>query len=449
MKRGRDFLISRTTKEGIKISFRNKTYSMIFPRKIWGSYPNKEILMNNFIPLATISLPLIANIKKIHYNIPEPVFKEKYKQLMIKDLPSSTYDYRHQDATKMIKKFLSIKYVFEGKTKKIKTKARLKKTKHRAIIPLSLGKDSLLTLGISREINLRPVSLYINDTVMPKENKLKLKLGKKLSKELKQEHYVINNTIEKLTDFDTWNKAETSINYTHMTTGFCFIALPFIHYYGLRYIILGNQQDMNFSFKDNHGYEIFPTYDQSREWIKEQDTMLKSLVGTRVTSIIEPLTNIAIMKILHLRYPKIAKYEVSCDCLNMNEQIRWCHECSKCARLFLFMKAFGVSTKKLGLMNLFKKKHKKFYSLFKGKEVDRYEKSIEAREQQLLAFLLAIRQGARGQLIDYFRKHYLKEALAQEDELRKKYFKLWPSNIPKEIKPQVLSIYREELKALT
>ena len=41
--------------------------------------------------------------------------------------------------------------------------------------------------------------------------------------------------------------------YTHMMTGFCFIAIPFIHYYKTKYLILGNEQDMDFTFTNKDG----------------------------------------------------------------------------------------------------------------------------------------------------------------------------------------------------
>jgi len=443
-------IISKPVKSGINVRFKNKSYNLIYPKKIWKAYPFKHLLTSNYIPLATISLPLLLNLGKIHYNYPAPIFYERYKELMEKDLPSSTYDYTHQNATKMIKKFLQIKFNFKGKQQKKEIKHKIKqiKSKHHAIIPLSLGKDSLLTLAVSQEIGLNPASVYINDTVSPKENRLKLVFGKKLSKEFKLKHYVVTNNIEKINDFDTWKKPETSINYSHMITGFCFLALPFVNFFNSKYIILGNQQDMNFTFKDKEGYLIYPAFDQHKYWTNIQNKMLNAFTEheVHITSVIQPLTNIAIIKILHKRYPKIAKYQISCDCINTSRDKRWCNKCNKCARLALFMKAFGINTKKLGLRNLFDKKNKHLYALFSGKGVDRYEKSIEAKEQQLLGFLLASRLGERGYLIDFFKKHYLEEAELNEERLRKKYFGIWESTLPKEIKQDVCSIYKEEMQ---
>jgi len=444
-----NFLKTEQTPRGIKIRFRNKNYELKYPENIWKNYPNKEILINNYIPLATLSLPLIINLKTIKYNLPISASHKKCKELFLKDLPGSTHDNK-QDVIKLTKQFKNIKYQFQ-KRKKIKPITNISKNiRHKAIILLSFGKDSLLSLAVSREVGLNPVTVYINDTISPKENKQKLDLSKKIAEEFKLKHYVIQNSIERLVDFETWSKPETNFNYSHMITGFCFIALPFIHHHNSKYIILGNEQDMNFSFKTWQNLKAWPAYDQTTEWQKELNKMMKQLTNNKieVISIIRPLTNIAIIKILHKRYPEIAKHQFSCDCLNASRKRRWCHECNKCARLFLFMKAFGINARKLGLKNLFDKKHKKLYSLFGGKEVDRYEQNPESIEQQLLAFLLATRRKTKGYLIDYFKKYYLKEALEREDELRKKYFRIWPANIPKEIKSKVNSIYKEELKEL-
>ncbi len=206
---------------------------------------------------------------------------------------------------------------------------------------------------------------------------------------------------------------------------------------------------MNFSFYNKDGFLTYPAFDQTTIWTKQQDIMMKIMTSGKVTvmSVIEPLTNIAITTILHKRYKKFGKYEVSCDFLNTTSEKRWCHNCSKCARLSIFMKANRIDTKIIGLKdNLLSKKHKKLYCLFDGKEVDCYEKSREARDQQLLAFYMAYKNKEKGYLIDLFKKKFLKEAKSREDYLFKKFFSIYESvTIPNKIKNKVFSIFREEL----
>ncbi len=111
------------------------------------------------------------------------------------------------------------------------------------------------------------------------------------------------------------------------------------------------------------------------------------------------------------------------------------------------MKANGIDTKLVGLRsNLLNKRHKELYCLFDGKEKDCYEKSKEARDEQVLAFYLAYKNKEGGYLIDLFKKKFLKEAKSREDYLFKKFFSLHKSvTMPKKIKREVFSIFREEL----
>lgn len=441
-----DLNISQTN-TGIKINFNKKDYKLIYPKQIWDSYPDKEILIDNLTYLLTITLPLVSNINEINYNTAFPLFKSLFEMVVIKTLPGATHDYK-QSTSKKLKQFLNIRTKFSDY--KIKAPNYNKILDENAVIPLSCGKDSLLTLGVCNEIGLRPTLVYINDTVSPTENNLKLRHTKKISEELNLNLIQIYNEIEQLNDFDTWDTEETCINYSHMMTGFCLISLPILNYYNSKYIILGNQQDMNFPFKNKEGYLSYPAYDQFIEFTKQQNFMIKLFTHNQasVLSVIEPLTNLAIIKILHSRYPNLAKYQVSCDCLNVSNEKRWCHSCNKCARLFLFMKAFNFNVKTVGYhKDLFQKKYQKFYSLFKGKEIDCYEQSTEARDQQLLAFYLVYKNNMKGDLINKFKKEYLKEAIKREDELYKRFLTTYPSiTIPNKIKDKVLSIYKEEIE---
>jgi len=224
--------------------------------------------------------------------------------------------------------------------------------------------------------------------------------------------------------------------------------LPFLDFYNAKYIVFGNQQDLNWGFVNKEGYKAYQSFDQTSEWQAEQDKMLKEISGSRVTSLIRPLTNLSIMKILFSRYRHLLKYMVSCGSLDASKEKRWCFNCSTCARRSLFMLAVGGNPQIAGLHPMLEKKHEKFYALFNGKEAEHFEFEKNARDQQLLAFYLVYKNGVKGYMIDKFKREFLKEAVAREDELRKFFFSIHHADIPKEIKSDVLSIYREELKEM-
>lgn len=438
----------REIKTGISLKFRGRSFKLTYPKEIWKSYPNeiKGVLIDNLAHLLTINLPIIADIGNLKYNTPPPFFRFLFYSMVVIGIPSAVESYRIP-TDKALKRFMRINYEFKNLDVKIPSFEQT--TERRAIVPFSFGKDSLLTLAVCKEIGLDPVPVYINDTVSPKENRLKIITSRKLFKEfgIKTEH--VKNEIEQLNDFEFFGKPETCLGYTHMVTGFCFISLPFANHYKAKYIVIGNQQDMNFSFVNKDGFLTIPSPDQSHMWMMQQDNVTRLMTNdsVRVTSVIQPLTNIAIMKVLHNRYGEYGKYQISCDCLDPSDEERWCHACVKCARLFLFMKANGIDVKRVGFKtDLFQEKYRDLFSLFNGKETDNYEKSEEAKEQQLLAFYMALKNGEKGDLIEKFKEAFLDEAKRREDELHKKFFSIHDvSSIPAEIRDDVVRVYKEEL----
>jgi len=441
----------KENERGFTLNFKDKEFSLIYPEEVWQAYPKevKNFLIDNLVHLLTINLPLIAGIKKLKYNTSTPLFKKFFHTVVMNSLPHAVEDYNIV-TDDIIKQFLDIDYEFNDS--RVKTCSYDPEVEEKATVLLSCGKDSLLSLAICNEIGLDPVSIYINDTVSPTENRIKIRQCKKLSKEFDLKFFIVRNELENLNDFEFWDKDESMIGYTHMVTGFGFIALPFSHYYKTRYIVIGNQQNNNFSFRNKDGFLTYPSFDQTSIWMKQQDAMIKAITSRKVNimSVIEPLTNITTIRILCKRYEDFAKYQVSCDSLDANLEKRWCHECSKCARLSLLMKANNVDNKLVGFKsNLLSKKHKELYCLFDGKEKDCYEKSKEARDEQLLAFYMAYKNKQKGYLIDVFKKKFLKEAKAREDYLFKKFFSVHKSvTIPRKIKKSVLNIFKEELNDL-
>jgi hypothetical protein len=74
------------------------------------------------------------------------------------------------------------------------------------------------------------------------------------------------------------------------------------------------------------------------------------------------------------------------------------------------------------------------------------EKPRAVRDEQLLAFYLAYRNKDKGYLIDEFKRKFLSEAKAREDELYNKFFTVYNAvSLFGKLKREVNSIYKEEL----
>jgi hypothetical protein len=438
------------TPTGLRAFFNGKEVSLTYPEDIWQGYPKqiRQVLIDNLAYLLTVNLPVVTKLDKIHYNTAIPAFQPFYNMVVMRSIPTAIETFP-ETTWSVLQHFLNIEYSFDDEHAKIPE--YIGSLGERAVVPFSSGKDSLLTLALAKEIGLRPIAVYFVDTISPKENLMKTEFSKKLCDEQGiQIHHVINE-LEKLNDFETWGLPETCLGYSHMVTGFCFMSLPLMHHYKAKYLLLGNQQDMNFPFVNEEGLTTYPSFDQMWAWTKHQSTMIQMMTNKQgmVSSLIEPLTNLAVVKVLFSRYPEFAKYQISCDNSdNIPENRRWCYCCPKCARLYLFMRAHKIDPTIVGFeKNFFEGKYQEYFSLFKGSGSDEYERSVEAREQQLYAFYLACRNGAKGYLVDKFKDEFYAEAKLREDELHHKFMQPHcPRTMDEKLKKSVLSICKEELE---
>jgi hypothetical protein len=185
--------------------------------------------------------------------------------------------------------------------------------------------------------------------------------------------------------------------------------------------------------------------------MRQSNTMLQNLTngGVQAISLVQPLHEMAVTKILYQRYPHLAKYQMSCHCNNEGaKNTRWCGACSKCARCFIFMKALGFDPATVGLREMLTLKDKNHYSIFnQGKEMCAYDSVGVGRDEQLLAFHLAAKRGVQGELMELFLKEFGEETEKREEELKNEFFKVQrPENIPLSLWRKLKPIYEEELK---
>jgi len=440
----------KQTDSGIKISLNNKNFNLVYSQNIWKKYPQKEFLFDNLNYLLTAPSSFITNTNVMEYNTSKPLLKNEFKKSIIKEIPHSAEDYK-KSAKETIKKFKQVKSKFKDNKIKLPHCPNTK-LNERALIPFSLGKDSMLTLAVAHELKLNPIMHYINDTVSPSENRIKISFTKKISKEFNLKYYITKNSIEAINDFEFWNKPETTLGYSHMIYSFALISLPIMHKHRCKYLLFGNEQNLNFKFKTKEGILTFPSPNQTSKSTLILDKTIKRITGNKAkaASLIEPLTHLAIMKILHTRYKKFGKYQISCDSLDASHQKRWCQNGDMCSDMYLQMKALNINPKTVNFKtNMFNKKFFKYYSLFHPKKASCYDKTPQARDQQLLAFYLAYKNKAKGYAIEKFRKRFLKEAQEREDELYKKFFKVYPAlTLTPKLRKAVNSIYKEELGKL-
>ncbi|PIR02590.1 MAG: hypothetical protein CO031_00600 [Candidatus Nealsonbacteria bacterium CG_4_9_14_0_2_um_filter_37_38] len=453
-------------KNGIELNVNGNPFSINYPKNLWRKYPflSQKLLAENLSFALTLHLPYILDINSLSYQMPEPLIKEVISEGFKNALPATAFS-KSKKTSEILNKFSKIEYHFNGEKNRTYQGAQTKvwegggrvgvppqrKTENVAVMLFSFGKDSLLTYGVCNEIGIKTIPFYVKEPLSPIEDYNKEILAKRFFEEFKKKVLFVENGAGQLRDFINNDGYGWELNLAQ----FGLMGLPIAYVKKARYLFYSNEQSCNYKFLDQEGFWGYPAYDQTVEWILNLQRIVRVLgmKNLKVGSLIEPLHDLAIIRILHHRYPEIAKYQMSCgeDEPEMKNH-RWCGNCSKCARVYIFLLANKINPKNLDFpTNMLQLKHKNKFALFEdGTEKScGYDKARLGRDEQLLAFYLAYKNSYEGELIDLFKKLYLKEAEKREKELKKKYFGIHSTTtVPNELREKTLRIFREELKNL-
>ena len=310
-----------------------------------------------------------------------------------------------------------------------------------SLMPMSFGKDSLLTYAIASELGLSPHPIFIEEPTCPRQNSKKKKLLSSFSKEFTHKITRFPNNLGFLRQGSSmmWGWDMLLVQYTTLF-------LPFVYHDKSAYFFWSNEQSSNEHALNHEGYLINSTHEQSIQWLLNLNNLYRMFgINTNISSLIEPLHELIILSILHNRYPDIGKYQLSCD--DEKTTHRWCGNCFECARVYLFFSALGIDPKSVGLMeNMFAGKKKELFYLFSKHNTDQLNIVFQSYGERLLAFYLAYKRGAKGALIDEFVKKLLPKVEKQKSKLFAKYFTLHEMDtIPTTLRSPLKKIYREEL----
>lgn len=439
----------KPSKDGFSTSLL-KNSRVKYPDGIWSSLKKEtgEIIAENAAYLKVSPYAIFFD-EEFYFDFSRPYLSDLGDKGMIIDMPRIAAEDKIS-AKQLIEKFKSRRTRFkDNDAKRISETEDIEKSDS-ALIAMSFGKDSLLSYGVAKEIGLDPKLVMVQD-FWDIEAKHKMGLIKRFEKEFKEHITIMYDQMDDLSSSRKLNKdgSEGIVNANAMNA-YMTMLLPVAMHARARYIVFGNEQSLNDYFIDDEGLKVYPSYDQSSQWMQEQNRFLKGFTGDRmqVASLIEPLHNIAEVRILFERYPEIARYQMSCALMDAKgTKERWCYKCPMCARTFIYLTAAGVDPKAVSFnRNFLEKRYKNMYPLFNKGIKSLYEKPQAVRDEQLLAFYLSSRKGAKGYLMGYFKKNFLDEAKEREDELFKRFFGIHNSlSIQGKIKNMAASIYKEEL----
>jgi len=416
-----------------------------YPQGIWEGLDKeiKKIIIDNLVYLKVSPYSMFLD-KEMHFDFSKPNLKDLGDRGVVADIPRIAEEDK-VSAKDLIEKFQNKKTTFRDEN----IKSIDKEISEAAILGLSFGKDSLLSYGVAKEAGLRTKLVFVQDC-WDIEMVHKLLLMRRFEKEFGEKTEIMYDELDDISCYKRINKTNSEgIVGSNAMNGYIAMLLPFAFRYGANKIIFGNEQNFNDYFINEEGLKVYPSYEQSTEWMVEQNKALKEFTNdkVRVSSFIEPLYNIGEVKVLFSRYPSVARYQMSCSLSNTRKRKeRWCYNCPMCAKAFLYLKACGVDPKLVNFnKDLFGMEYEKLYPLF-NKPLRVYEKPSAVRDEQLFAFYLAFRNGSKGYLIDKFRERFLDEAKEKEDELYNKFFRVYDAvSMHGKIKNEISSIYKEEL----
>ena len=438
---------------GIQVSINNKIIRLRYPPGIWNRFPqtHRKILSQNIAFSMTYHLPyLFTSLKKMQYNLPVPLSEAYFFKGFSLALPSTAIMQNGNNfptTSDLLKRLFEVEYIYSNKKTEIPPYNRTS-FEDCAVMPFTFGKDSLLTFALARDLGLTIYPIFIAEPYSPYEEIIKKLIAEEFKKEFRTQILFLRNNLGVLREPDDgW------IGWEMQLTQYSLMLLPYVYAKRAGYILFSNEQSCDDTVTDGDGFKYNPVFEQSHSWLL-QNSLMTSIIGGNslsIGSLLEPVHEIAIEQILHKRYPSIAKYQSSCDLPNKPATNgRWCENCSKCARMYIFLLGIGVDPKKVGFnRNLLRDKYHNLYTIFEGSKIKDfgYDQSQAGRDEQILAFLLAYKKNHKGPVMTSFARRFLNSARKNEKRLRQKYFGLHSTRtVPSELKTKIVNIFKHELK---
>ncbi len=438
--------------KGFEVSVDRKKYQVIYPPEVWNSFPHslhqvfaetvayyftyhlyfkeKTRLEYYFAPSLPQSLfinGLLMTLQEAILELPEKKFTPDY---LFKLLYQSQHDVRFYPPNNNTSRVYDVKpYVPD--TQKV-------------IIPMSLGKDSLLTFAVTRELGLKQRLVFFVEPQSTNEEKNKKKLGQLFMDEFGVPISYIPVTLGSLRE-----KGGTQWGWDMMLTQYTLLLIPYLYYDKANFLLWSQEQNYELSSKTDFGLTLTMNYDETSKW-RMYLTSLLSYFGSPagVGSLNEPLREFTDTFILHNRYPEIAKYQLSCDNDHKNAgKNRWCYSCEDCTWHYIYFLAIGIDPLNVGFSeNMLSINKLQYYSVFKRTTKPERNYVFQHTDDFLFAMYLAY----KGPVINKFKDEYL-------DYVQKNIQRWWSlyysglhsmPTVPYSLRNKISFIYSTEIKKM-
>ncbi len=444
-------IFRKLKKSGVEIKIKKKKYLINYPYYVWEKLPKSlhRVFADSLTYVSTWHLPLIYKAPVV-YHFPHPPIESVFFKMLLYTIPMNVFENKNLTTSSLLKDFYNVNFQTQFKSLNFfySGKKAKKRLKNNAIVLFSFGKESLLTLGLLKELGVSFFPIFIKEPQSVFENRHKRKLAERFFKEFGKEVNFFPLPVGRL-------REGTGLywGWDIILSQYAFTLLPYYFYHQAKYVFFGNEQSCNFYLKDKEGYYINPVFEQSVAAMQLLQSIPKLFfISTNIGSLVEPLNEIFITYILHHRYSKLGTFQMSC--FSEEEEAkkrRWCGACEKCARIYIFFKGLRISPERVGFYNndMLSLKKERFYVLFNKDVESSYGGSGLGRDEQLLAFYLAWKNGVQGELMEKFKKMYLPEAEKRKEKLIKEYFGIHSSlSLPSSLRRRILRIFENERRSV-
>lgn len=444
------------TKNGLAINFRNQRYTLEYPEEVWGNVPPawKVFFLDNLTFAGTMHLPMAdVRIKTMLYDTNRPYLEPYFFQNFLMDIPSCC-DMDQEDVSRESIRFLQIRNQFESKNIACPTEWKTESQTNRAIIPMSFGKDSLLTFALSEELGLDPVPIFVHEPSFSQERIHKVRLGKAFEQKFGKVLNILEHDLGLLRDDGHLELPKNEYGWGLQSTEYALMMLPYARYHHAKYIFFGNEQSAASSYNTSNGWEVFPCFDQTHRWTVQISSMTQICsqpAPISTGSLIEPLMDMMIQRILVRRYPEYAHLQMSCFAEGEEgKDYHWCHNCSICTKMYLLCVGGNVNPAQIGFRHsMLTMNEIQYFPLLGGSSEFPYARTKLARDEQLFALFCAVQFGSKEPIVLFFQKSDLfQEALERRRELLQIFVQQYPSiSIPSELQSSLNTIYTEEIQS--
>ena len=450
---------SQLIRDGIKIKVQSAEsttdLSLVFPKEVWRQFPktNRRKLLDNVAYIFTAHLPFLlkGNIRT-EYNTCYPHSFLWANISFMRNLTAYWYllkSKRGSHTSSMLKTLLNSRSIFAPTRDVIPEFPTT--IDEKVLIPFSFGKDSFLTYYLAKEIDLKPTLIWFNDPIDEGyEGKHKKILYKRFKKVIKEDFYIIDNPLGSLRE-----KGEGWFGWELAITSWLLLSIPFAYKHKTGYVIVSNEKSTNSFFYDKDGIRVLPDYEQSAQATEELSLLSQALTEGEVytTTLLQGINEVGIIAVLKKRYyQNTFNFLMSCwSETESGKEKKWCGNCSKCARIYLYLAACDVNPiKEAGFKdNMFLAKHRKLYNVFgehaSGTGWDAFGLNDD---EQAFAFFLCSLRGIKAPLVQSFEKNiYFREVKDNFGKFLDEFYGLHPEDLtPLEWKTKIRKILNSELK---